>query len=556
MATRFAIGNGNWSNTAIWDNGALPLNDDVIFANGFTVTLDQDITVGSLRNPVSNVYLPDMPIPLMTGNTQPSGVAFAGQNTSTAYQVFDYTTSTFWSSGNSLTDNYVGYQFPVGKTIKRYFFHRVNTNQSPQSWVFEGSNDDITYDALETVTANVAYTRYTSGILANTTSYTYYRLRITAVKSGTLSYLYNLEMTENVGTVYGTTTGGKYVVPNTLSGSRNIVQTGDGIICGASIVLETNNTTGNTVNFNISGTGLILNQFNQPTSYQGYLINILGNGTVNFNSNVYGTQQDNVTNTAGMIGINANATVNINGNVYLAKGSVSSNNLTIQLVATTSNSAILNINGDVVGTNFSANSAILLNSTATINVTGNLISNVSPCIITPVSNAFTGGSGNINLVGTATLTNTNSQPCIITRNTLVTITGNVVNKGYTSAIWGNKVRWTNIGVPYWIFQDTTGADIALSSGTISGSYPLESDVRDGVTYATSPVKTGTCAVPLPQYVSQGVPVDATVGTGYIDAVAVWNILTSTITTNSSIGERLKVASTVETTGDQLASYTS
>jgi hypothetical protein len=78
----------------------------------------------------------------------------------------------------------------------------------------------------------------------------------------------------------------------------------------------------------------------------------------------------------------------------------------------------------------------------------------------------------------------------------------------------------------------------------------------GVTYSSSPTLTGTCAVPLPQYVSQGVPVDATVGTGYINAVEVWNILTSTITTSSSIGERLKVASTIETTGDQLAAYQS
>ena len=169
MATRFAIGNGNWSNTAIWDNGALPLNDDVIFANGFTVTLDQDITVGSLRNPVSNVYLPDMPIPLMTGNTQPSGVAFAGQNTSDAYKAFDYDTSTIWSSGNSLTDNYVGYQFPVGKIIKRYYFRRVNTNQSPQSWVFEGSNDDITYDLGSAALRwnNVYAQSITSSLLGN-----------------------------------------------------------------------------------------------------------------------------------------------------------------------------------------------------------------------------------------------------------------------------------------------------------------------------------------------------------------------------------------------------
>lgn len=554
MATRFAIGNGNWSDTAIWDSGTLPLNDDIIFANGFTITIDQDITIGSLRNTVSNVYLPDMPIPLMTSNTQPTGVAFAGTTEADAYKAFDNTTSTSWVT-SGLTDAFIGYQFPVGKIIKRYVLYRGNYNGRPTSWTFEGSNDGVNYDILDTVTSNTATSSYISGVLANTTSYTYYRINVISVNAFAVVQVSGLEMTESVAIVYGSNNGGKYVVPNTLSGSRNIVQTGDGIIFNnANTIMEINSTAGNTVNFNISGNGLILNRNFQTITQNTPIINILGNGNVNFNSNLYGTESSGAQNTQGVICINAAANVTVNGDIYLSKSGAAT--IVIHLIVTTSNSAVLNINGNIVGSNVGSGNGVYLSSTATINITGNLISDVSPCIITPVTNAFTGGAGNINLVGTATLTNTNSQPCIITRNTLVTITGNVVNKGDTSAIWGNKVRWTNIGVPYWIFQDTTGADIALSSGTISGSYPLESDVRAGVTYASGPVKTGTCAIPLPQYVSQGVPVDATVGTGYIDAVEVWNILTSNITTTSSIGERLKVASTVETTGDQLAAFTS
>ena len=561
MAIRFAVGNGNWSSTAIWDNGALPLSDDVIFANNFTVTLDQDITVGSLRNTLSDVYLPSMPIPKMTGNTQPSGVAFAGQNTSTAFQAFDYNSATAWTSaGVNLTNAFVGYQFPTSKIIKRYYLFRNSGVQRPQSWTFEGSNDGITYDILETVIANTATTPYLSGVLANTTSYTYYRLNVTAINGGTTAYVWGLEMTEHVGTVYGGTAGGTYTVPNTLVGSRNIVQTGDGIISHTTgSVVTTNNTVGSTVNFNVSGGGFILNQFNQPNIAfpTSRIINILGNGAINFNGDIYGNQTlGTYVNITGTIYIDANATVTINGNVYMAKGNNSFNTFyyTINLPATTSNSAILNINGNVIGTNNSYLSYISFNSTATINITGNLISDFSPCIVTPITSAFAGGSGNINLVGTATMTNASSNPCIITRTTLVTITGSVTNKGDTSAIWSNKIRWQNVGVPYWIFQDTTGADIALSSGTITGSYPSVSDVRLGTTYSSSPTLTGTCAVPLQQYVSQGVPVGSSVGTGYLNAAEVWNILTSTITTNSSIGQRLKVASTIETTGDQLAAY--
>lgn len=563
MATRFAIGNGNWSNTATWDGGALPLSDDVIFANNFTVTIDQDITVGSLRNILSDVYLPGMPIPKMTGNTQPNGVAFAGQNTSTAFQAFDYNSGTLWASaGINLTNCFIGYNFPISKIIKRYYFIRTSAVQRPQSWTFEGSNDGVNYIILETVVSNSATTPYLSGILANTTSYTYYRLNVTAVNAGTTAWVYNLEMTESIGTVFGGTVGGNYTVPNTLVGSRNIVQTGSGIISHSSgSVVTTNHTSGSTVNFNVSGGGLIFNQFNDPTgtTSSAKVVNVLGTGAINFNGDVYGTQTLGTCINGSAIGtiyINANATVTINGNVYLAKGSTGSAlyYMTINLPATVSNSAVLNINGNVIGNNYGYASYIALDSTATINITGNLISNVSPCIVTPINSAVSGGAGNINLVGTATMTNASSQPCILTRTTLVTITGSVTNKGDTSAIWSNRIRWTNVGVPYWIFQDTTGANIALSNGTISGSYPNEADVRLGVTYATGPVRTGTCNVPLPQYVSQGVPVGSSVGTGYLNPAEVWNILTSTISTTNSIGVRLKVASTIETTGDQLAAF--
>jgi len=54
MAIRYAVATGNWSNTATWDGGTLPTSSDDVFSNNFIVTVDQDITVISLRN-TSNV---------------------------------------------------------------------------------------------------------------------------------------------------------------------------------------------------------------------------------------------------------------------------------------------------------------------------------------------------------------------------------------------------------------------------------------------------------------------------------------------------------------------
>lgn len=49
MATRWAVATGNWSNTATWNGGTLPTSADDVHANTFTVTVDQNITVLSLR---------------------------------------------------------------------------------------------------------------------------------------------------------------------------------------------------------------------------------------------------------------------------------------------------------------------------------------------------------------------------------------------------------------------------------------------------------------------------------------------------------------------------
>ena len=53
MAVRFAVASGNWSNPAIWDNGAVPVAGDDVYANGFNVTINQNIN----QNISQNIYL-------------------------------------------------------------------------------------------------------------------------------------------------------------------------------------------------------------------------------------------------------------------------------------------------------------------------------------------------------------------------------------------------------------------------------------------------------------------------------------------------------------------
>jgi hypothetical protein len=48
MALRYAVATGNWSDTATWDGGTLPTVGDDVYANGFTIAINQDITVNKI----------------------------------------------------------------------------------------------------------------------------------------------------------------------------------------------------------------------------------------------------------------------------------------------------------------------------------------------------------------------------------------------------------------------------------------------------------------------------------------------------------------------------
>ena len=558
MATRFATATGVWSNTGIWDGGTLPLSDDTVHPNGFTVTIDQDINIASLNNNISPVYLPGMPIPKMTGNTVPSGTVNAGSDTSNAWKGFDQEAPTFWAGTGVAAVNstaWLSYQFTAAKTIKRYYIFRTSQNQKPTSWIFQGSNNGSIWDDLETITANALTTPYLSPILPNTTAYLYYRINVTAVTSGTTANIYQFEMTESTATTYGITTGGSFTLPASLSGTRTITQTGEGIKTNSSTIITIAATSGATVNFNIASGGFIFNQTAQRTSSSATtpLINITGNCAVNFNANLWGNQSPYISTyvTNGNINIGAAATVTVNGNLYGARSGFDNTNSDC-IIATTAAGSSLNIIGDVYGGTVTAFAqTIHAKAITTINITGNIYGDLSPSI-------FTTTTPTINIIGTVNLMNNNSVSAIQVINygslAQITINGYLVNKNNTMAIFANKIRFTANTNPYWVFQNSAAADITLAYGAALGAYPVEADVRFGTTYAASPTRTGTLRVPLPQYVSQGVLTDNTTGTAYINAADVWNVLSSSITTAGSIGERLKVASTVETTGDQLAAY--
>lgn len=95
-------------------------------------------------------------IPKMTSNTTPSGVANASSNhyTSQSYFAFDYnyeSLSSAWTT-NGITTGWITYQFSNPIKIGKYCIYPQQTalTRAPKNWTFEGSNDRVVWDTLDT----------------------------------------------------------------------------------------------------------------------------------------------------------------------------------------------------------------------------------------------------------------------------------------------------------------------------------------------------------------------------------------------------------------------
>lgn len=270
------------------------------------------------------------------------------------------------------------------------------------------------------------------------------------------------------------------------------------------------------------------------------------------------------------VGFSSTGTLNITGNVTGGSGTPSHG---IRFTG----SGIINITGNVTGGS-GASHGTNNNSTGTINITGN----VTGGTVSGANGADNTSTGTTNIVGVASASATAIGANNASTGTL-TATRAVGNAFGIGAAGGTELRAgvasVNISSDTSVEEleygangmaPTTGA-VRIVSGTNNKclvtlttsavktladpsdgtGMPDEDDVRSGLSYALGN-KTGTCAVPAANSVAFGVSVDNTTGTAALTPAAVWDALTSGMTTAGSIGARLKNAATLDSTGQQLA----
>jgi len=513
MANYRAVANGNWSSLATWqddslgyfaNSSVLPTSADDVYSNNFTVTIDGTRNANTIRNtaftPPTNLAL--MSIPQMSSNTTPSGAAAASSAAggTAAWNAFDRNTGTIWNTPSGTNTGWLSYQFPTGKIIKRYgFFSDSNNAKNPRTWTFEGSNNGSTWVTIDTQTNFITgvSTFYSFDISANTTSYTYYRINVTATQGGSTVAIAELEMSEVTNLYGGIVAGGQFKFAN-----------GGNLTCAASNAIAVGNTTptllfdlasGNSATFNgncnhnFAVTSSTLINFNGTGTF-----NILGNLDISFVGGSVGTRRTLSINSNGIINIIGNIdcasnqtntvnTIDVNSNCILRISTLSTYNLTGNTIAGT-NAAIsstVTTNINVVGnTNGSASAPAILNTTApaTIDLLG----------------VTTSGSGSPAVQGLLT--------------TFVKVRGNVIHTDTYAAIYAGRVVIDN-NVTSWQFKDSTNTVTrTLYTAGVALGNPATTNVRSGVTYGPSLELTGTLIVPNPSNVLFGVPTDNTTGT--------------------------------------------
>jgi hypothetical protein len=269
----------------------------------------------------------------------------------------------------------------------------------------------------------------------------------------------------------------------------------------------------------------------------------------------------------------SSGTLNITGNIIGAAPPTGTN-----AGANNASTGTINITGNVTGGSSGSGSGANNASTGTINITGNVTGGGSSSNV----GAINASTGTLSIVGSALASNNavganNTSTGILNVKRAVGndwgigATGMVSVAGVVSANVGSQTRVEEFEFGLLGQAPTSGAvscpdqttnvclvhrlsstkKTLIDAASAAEALPSAANVRSGTTFNFGNT-TGTLAVPAAGSVALGVAVDNTFGAAVLTPAAVWDALTSGMTTSGSIGARLKNAATLDSTGQQLA----
>lgn len=152
-------------------------------------------------------------IPVMTSNTAPSGVASASTIYGVGYEAYKAFNnsktgiSDGWRTASNTKLGWIQYTFDTPKKIAKYTVTPITetTTNAPKDWTFQGSNDGVTWDVLDTQTAQVSWTASEKReFLINENlvkEYSMYKINVINNNGGTTLTINEIEMFEVVAPI-------------------------------------------------------------------------------------------------------------------------------------------------------------------------------------------------------------------------------------------------------------------------------------------------------------------------------------------------------------------
>lgn len=492
MADKWPLANGNWSNAANWNDGTKPVSGDDVYADGRTVTIDEDIDLGagSLRTTqraggtISGTFV------VSTTRT----ITVASLVTGTGNNLITFAEAT--PAGSILTINYTGsevlfapssYYGVIGHLAKAkvVWNGNVSTAGTGGGTIFYLQGNRLVDGLLEIeINGNVAFNANTgNGVLHAVNN-----------NSG-FQPIAAITINGNCTAVNGNVA---FIVLQAYR-SLTVSVVGDVDIGSTKLFVTPNN--GNPVTLNHIGTWKT-GRLNVQVSCVFTLV-----GSLWANNCCYVYSGDLiVTGVVGGIGSISNGiaiyvdtaqtgSVTVNGNVI--GGATQPNSYGIYHYGT----GLVTVNGSCIGGNAAGSYGLYVLGVGSATVKRAVGNNCGP-------------GGGLNLV------------CgVFASRPAGTYAGRVTVEELEFGPYGMSPVWgpvflspTTNSVAVMRKADLTTKNLYVSENASLG-YPVESDVREGTDYDAG-ARTGTLAVPAVGSVALGVPVDDTVGTAVLSAEAI------------------------------------